>query len=571
MTQADHWHAPAITDGAKRLARDIGMPELIGMLLHRRGIKDPSEARRFLNPSLSNLVDPEVFPDMEWGTEILAEAIINRKKVLVYGDYDADGITGTSCLLRFLRELGAEAGYILPNRLLDGYGVHAHLVEKAISEGYSVIVTVDCGSTDTSSLKLALSSGVNVIVTDHHRVPEGMAGRWPIINPKRLNQTDGLWELSGASMAFFLAASLRRHLRKKGFFKGRREPNLREYLDLVSVGMVADRVKVLGQARVLIANGVEQLAKTKDLAMQYLKNLSGIDQRVFNVEDIGFRIAPRINAPGRIDDPDIALRALISRDEGQIKILLDLMESLNQKRRSMEEWLLREVESQIQSKYQSVPPFILCKGEDWHEGVLGLVASKISSKYYRPSLILKAKGQVIKGSGRSIPEIDLYDLINTQRHLLLRYGGHSGAIGLTVRPEVLVSLEEGLSNAIGEKVDIQSLTPRPYIDMELDLRDLKHKDIEALSILAPFGDGNPEPTFLCKGAQIVATKVVGGEHLRLILRRGDKIFSGICFGKAPLKDYSGMRVDLIYVPRLELYKGHSLIELKILDLRPSLA
>lgn len=566
----DPWQVETPPGSAKELAKLIGVPELVGALLFKRGLKTPSEASQFLNPTLSGLVDPYVFPDMEWGTKILAEAVLQNKKILIYGDYDADGITGTTCLFRFLKSIGARVGCLIPNRLTDGYGVHTHLLKKAISESYSVIVTVDCGTSDITSLKTAQELGLKVIVTDHHRVPEGLGVDWPLINPKRISNGDGLWELSGASMAFYLSVSLRRVLRKRGFFKNRREPDLKEYLDLISIGMVADRVKILGQSRILIANGINQLLRSKDPAINYLKALSGIEQRILNTEDIGFRIAPRINAPGRVGDPNIALNALISTDETQIKNLVDLMESLNQKRKSLEEELHKEVESQIQSKYQNLPPLILCHGENWHEGILGLVASKISNIYYRPALLLSTKEGILRGSGRSIPEIDLYDLMWRQRHLLMKYGGHSAAVGLTLRPSVVGLLEAVLSQSILERLDPRALVPKPYIDMELDLTALRFEEIEALSRLAPFGEGNPEPTFLCKGVKIAATKVIGGEHLKLILRKGNHIFGAIWFGKGSSKDLTGITADIIYSPRAEFYKGHPTIELKIVDLRPSL-
>ncbi|MFN3535648.1 MAG: single-stranded-DNA-specific exonuclease RecJ, partial [Desulfatiglandales bacterium] len=412
---------------------------------------------------------------------IISQAIGSRAKILVYGDYDADGITGTACLYRFLRDLGAEVGCMVPHRLLDGYGVHKHLIERAVHEGYRCIITVDCGTTDVAPLRYALKSGLSVVVTDHHRVPSDLNVDWPLINPKRLPSEDGLWELSGSSMAFLLAVSIRRFLREKGFFRRRREPDLKGYLGLVTIGMVADRVNLSGnQTRLLVKNGLEELNRSEEFVLTYLKELSSLETRRLNTEDIGFRLAPRINAPGRIGDPKVALEALIGDDEKRVRSLVDLMESLNNRRRTMEEELLKEVENEIRVKYREPPLLILCHKEDWHEGILGLVASKVSTNHYRPTLILRSKGGILKGSGRSIPEVDLFELIKTQSHLLLKFGGHSGAVGLSLDLSALDSFEEALSSQLQERLNLTSLVPTPYIDMELDLRELTIEDVEAL-------------------------------------------------------------------------------------------
>jgi len=566
----DPWQAPPISHKAKALARALGVPEMVGALLVNRNIHTVEEAREFFQPKLSSLIDPSTFPDMDWGTRLIAEALTKGGNILVYGDYDADGITATACLYHFLSRLGAKVSYVIPNRFSHGYGVHASLVEPFLKKGPLLLLTVDCGTSDLTQLEALRKKGLQIVVTDHHRVFHESNYNWPVINPKRLKEPSLLGDISGVGTAFYLLMSLRRYLRKRGFFRQRKEPDLKEYLDLVAIGMVADRIHMRNQARILISHGLYQLRHTKWPTLDLIKEFSGITGRHLTTDDIGFRIAPRLNAPGRLEDPLLVMDSLLSQDQQKVRQLVEVMESLNNKRKNLEDQLLRDIENLMQENPSNGLPCMVYHGEDWHEGVLGLVASRLVTKYYRPALLLRAHGQFLKGSGRSIPGIDLYELIKEQARLLDRFGGHSGAVGLTMHKDYIESFKEGLVNSIETKVDQSLFQPKPHIDMELRLTELRFEEIRSLNLLEPFGDGNPEPVFLARGVEVVAKKEFGTDHLRLILREKDKIFGALGYGMLSKGHLAQGKVDILYTPRQDLFKGHEVIELKLVAIRPCL-
>ena len=568
---ADTWQIPPISPKAFTLAKALGVPQVLGVLLVRRGIIDLQSAKEFIQPKLSSLVDPSIFPDMDLGTRLIGDALIKQSNILIYGDYDADGITGTVCLYHFLKSLGAKVHYVIPNRFIHGYGVHPSLVEPFLKKGPLVLLTVDCGTSDIEQLAFLKDKGVHIVVTDHHRImSDSFQYNWPVINPKRIKESFSLGDISGVGVAFYLLISLRRYLRKKGFFRSKKEPNLREYLDLVAIGTIADRINIRNQARVLISHGLNQLNHTKWHAIELIKEFSGITGKHLTTEDVGFRIAPRINAPGRLDNPLLVMDSLLSQDKEKVRQLVEVMESLNNKRRNLEEQLLREVESLLQEKTSNGLPCILYHGKDWHEGILGLVASKLVSKYYRPTLLLREHGPILKGSGRSIPGIDLYELVKEQAYLLNRFGGHSCAVGLSLNKDFIENFKEGLVESIVKRADEDTFQPKPSIDMELKLSDLKFQDIQCLNLLEPFGDGNPEPVFMARNVEVVAKKEFGSDHLRLILRDKDKIYGAVGYGMLSQSSSAQGKVDILYTPKADFFKGHEIIELKLVAIRPCL-
>ncbi len=560
------WELAPLDPGAMSLCKALNLPLVIGAILWNRGIRSASKAREFMRPRLSDILDPMVLPDMEKAINLIfTKAIKNNGGILIYGDYDADGLTATALLCRFFREIGVQASYYIPSRFKEGYGVNRAFINGLDPERYALVITVDCGSLDWEALSLAKSKGIEVVVTDHHLLPKDIpALPWPIINPKRLPPDSGLWEISGVGVAFYLAIALRRLLREKGFFKSK-EPQLKDLLDLVAIGMVADRVKVVDQARVLISSGISQLRKTKNPGLLSLKEVCSLSQGPITTDDIGFRLGPRLNAPGRVHEPGIVMEALLTQEEEHARKLAITMDALNSKRKSLEDSLVGEVEEKIQGLCLSGLCSMVFSGTDWHQGVLGLVASRLSSKYYRPVLMITCLNGRAKGSGRSIPEVDLFDAMTEIRHFFERFGGHRMAVGFSLTDEKIHELKPALEEVISKRVSPQSLVPKVSIDMCLDLDQLKIEELKLLSLLEPFGEGNPEPVFLARGVEILTKKVVGGEHLKMIVRQGNRVFEAIAFGVSE-SEMKMARTDLLYTPIMDLYKGHEMIGLKIVDI-----
>ena len=553
---------------ASQLAREAGLTSLQAQLLINRGISDPGEVELFLHPRLANMADPMLFKGMGDAVLTILEAIEGRKKITIYGDYDADGLTATALLLNFFSGLGVPASCYIPNRLKEGYGLNKEAIRQIAQNGTGLIITVDCGISNSEEIALAKDLGVEVIVTDHHQVPEGFRALCPVVNPHQPGCAFPFKDLAGVGLAFFLAVSIRAALRKKGWFTKRPVPDLREYLDLVALGTVSDRVPLLDQNRILIKGGIEVMAKSRWEGIRALKRVSGVGDTDITADNLAFRLGPRLNAPGRIGDPAAGIQLLTVEEPLLAEDLAFQLNNANNERQGLERRILTQIEELIRAGKEPVDARILVMaGEGWHKGVLGIVASRLVERYHRPSLVMTVEDGMAVGSGRSIDGFNLYDALGHSSHLFEKFGGHSHAAGFTLPANNVEILKSELEGLAGKILSTEDLIPLIDVDAEVPLQEITALMIRQIMALSPFGEGNPDPVFLGRSLKVLESRIVGEHHLRLRVRQEGRPLEAIGFGLAGWHSLEGKTIHMVFTPELNRWQGYDRIQLKVADLK----
>ncbi|MCB2186194.1 MAG: single-stranded-DNA-specific exonuclease RecJ [Deltaproteobacteria bacterium] len=563
---------PATPREAFRLASQLNIPPVMAQVLWHRGFKDPRETRDFLSPRLADLPGPQGFCDLEKAAGILAQAVQAGQVLGVAGDYDADGVTATALLLDFFRQVGAATVWDLPHRLADGYGFSPERAERLAADGAQVVVTVDCGISDHAGVSRAKELGLTVVVTDHHQVPPGpLVPAHAVVNPQR--QDCGYApHLAGVGVAFYLAAAVRSHLRDMGAFAGGYAPNLRRSLDLVAVGTCADVVPLVGHNRILVNEGLRVLNEAGRTGLNALKAAAGL-AGALDVRDVAFGLAPRLNAAGRLDHPARALEVLLSESPAEATELAGQLDRLNQRRRSLELKVFEEVKERVaaDSRFTDAPCLVL-GDPGWHRGVLGIVASRLVEALGRPAILFAVENGKAVGSGRSVPGFHMQKALSQLEDLLLGYGGHAMAAGVTVASQDLERLGEALSELAQDQLPPPGGPRLLELEAEAELDQLGPACLEPLERMAPFGEGNPEPRLAVRRARVVAQRVVGQGHLKLTLAPAEAgpgwgfRLPAFGFGLAGQSPGTGQLVDLAAAPRISSYGGRHL-ELNLLDVR----
>jgi single-stranded-DNA-specific exonuclease len=528
---------------------------------------DPDKARSFLNPRLTDMADPMLLKGMEDAVAVILKAIRKSKEITIYGDYDADGLTAAALLLRFFSFIGLPVSAYIPDRLREGYGLHREAVQEIAKRGCGLIITVDCGVGNSSEIAFAKEMGMEVVVTDHHQVPEDFQGGCPVVNPRQLGCSFLHNNLAGVGVAFFLVIALRRALRQESWFESRPEPDLKEYLDLVSLGTVADRAPLQGQNRMLVKTGMRVMARSRWPGMRALMKVSGLSAHEIGADDLAFRLGPRLNAPGRMGDPEIGLKLLMEQDLLLAKDYALDVDGINNRRQSVEQGILDQIDEMIRAR-EGVGNLrsLLLAGEDWHRGVLGIVASRLVDRYHRPTLVLSIQNGVAVGSGRSIDGFNLYGALSRLSHVFEKFGGHAHAAGFTLKAGNVERLERGLEGITREVLNDVDLVPTVKVDAELGLQEIDSKMIRHIDALSPFGAGNPEPLFLARSLEVLSSRIVGERHLKLRVGQGKKDFEAIGFGLAGRHPLQGRAVNLVFTPELNRWQGYEQIQLRIADL-----
>jgi len=507
----------------------------IAAILVNRNIVSPEDASSFLGASLNQLSPPFTLQDMDVGVHRILKAINRREKILIFGDYDVDGVTATTILLEFFRSVGADVSYYIPHRITEGYGLQSsHIMNYALAKKTNLIVTVDCGSGSHDAVAAANAAGIDVIITDHHMMPDTIPPAVAVINPMRYDCPSGFNDLAGVGVAFYLLICLRKQLRDENFWKDRPEPNLKSICDLVALGTLADMVPLTNNNRILAKTGLDIISSSPRPGMKALMGVCGINKRAVNSEDVVFGLAPRLNSAGRVDHASLAVELLITKnmdDAGQIANSLNRM---NRKRRSVETEMLSQIED-----YLKVNPSLLEKNTlvlsrpDWHLGILGIVASRVMKKYFCPVVLISTADGIGKGSARSIPGVNLYDGLCACAGDLESFGGHSMAAGLKIKTEKIERFESKFENFIGDITKPDDFIPKIYIDYELAFDDISKGLIDEIESLNPFGTGNPEPIFMARDIMVVSSKIVGKHHRRMLLKQSGgntgKTFQAIHF------------------------------------------
>lgn len=569
------------------IARVASVSPLLAQVLFNRGLKTPAQLEAFLNPGMVRLADPFALPQMKAAVERIRLAARNGESILVHGDYDADGLTATAIMVEALRDYGLEVHYFIPDRMRDGYGFGSAGIERAAALGAKLIVTVDCGISSFDAAAAARARGIDLIITDHHEpvrsesgagMGEGMAEyddaeKGPrchrecvlpeaaaIINPKAAECPREMAHLSGAGVALKLVQGLYDNSLDAAY----------KYFDLGAIGTAADVVPVLDDNRIIISEGMKLLASGERTGLRALCKAAGIRSDAFRTSSLQYLLIPRINAAGRIANASDVVRLLITRSEDEAGHLAAWLNSLNLKRQEIEESVYKEA----LKKAELMDPCdggLVVAAEGWHIGVIGIVASKLAEKYYRPAIVLSIEDGMAKGSGRSIAPFDLYEGLTRCRDLLVRYGGHKQAAGLSLRASDLEDFSARFCSGVRDGLSGEDFVPVLIIDSAVRISDLSIGLIDELARLEPFGYSNGEPLFGSRGLEVVQPRIVGNKHLKMHLKQsGRKIDSiGFDFGSMmETVEKSGL-IDAAFVPTINEWDGARFLQLNLKAIRPA--
>jgi single-stranded-DNA-specific exonuclease len=560
---------------ARGLASALDLHPVAAEVLAGRGIGDPAEAERFLGGSLSDLPDPSLFLGMDAAVRRAIAAIRGGERIVAYGDYDVDGVSATALFVSFFRDIGVDVGWTVPHRLKEGYGLNATQVDRLAAEGARLVFTLDCGVTQVEEIQRANAHGMDVVVVDHHRVSPDLPQAVAILNPLQPGCRFPTRELCAAGVTFFFLAALRRQLREEGFFRDRREPNLRESLDLVALATIADVVPLRSVNRVLVRAGLKELDQRRRPGLAALMRAAGIpEDRPIRVGQVGYRLGPRINAAGRLDDAGRAVRLLLLQDGATADAQAAVLERENEERRAIEAVILGQALKQAWKLLAASPPptGLVLSSPDWHAGVVGIVASRVVEHTGRPAILLAEEGTLARGSGRSVAGFDLHRALEGCADLLGRHGGHAAAVGLSLPLENLAALRERFTGLAAEGLDSRELGPRCQIDALVEPASLSRRLAEDLERLGPFGLGNPEPVLAAMGlrgdARVLQAKVEGAEsHLKLQLRTASGPFDAIGFGLAKSAPLCAGPIDAAFYLELDEWRGERRLQLRLRALR----
>jgi single-stranded-DNA-specific exonuclease len=563
------------------LANQLGISPLLCQLLASRNITTPEAAEIFLSPTLRNLHSPFLMKDMDKAVQRICSAVRDRERIVLYGDYDVDGITGTSLLFLFLKELGAHVSYFIPDRREEGYGLHNNSLEQLQSKGTQLIITIDCGISDAEQVLFAREKGIDVIITDHHEVPDVLPAAYAIVNPKQNDCTFPFDALAGVGVVFKLLMALRKTLRDKGFFTGRSVPNLREYLDLVALGTIADIVPLIDENRILVKYGLQELTQGKRIGIKALKDVCGLTAVPITSHLVAFRLAPRINAPGRMSSATCSIELLTTDDDGRAREIALLLEEENKQRQQVESRIVREASALVEADHHfKEGESIVLGSPQWHPGVIGICASRLLDKYLKPSILIacdEAKG-IGKGSARSPESFHLYDGLKACSHLLKSFGGHHSAAGLTISLEDLEAFRVLFEKVVSEQIADEPPVPSIAIDAEVSLGDISETLVQEISLLEPFGLCNQEPTFSSLAFDSYRPQLVGKGHLKLKITENHRCYDAIGFNLAErffslmqedpdISSQEKKRMRIAFIPQMNDWQGRRSVQLKIKDIK----
>jgi len=543
------------------LAKPLSISPITAQLLVNRGIEDEMQAQHFLYGDLASCHDPFLLKDSQKAVDRIKKAIEKKESILLYGDYDVDGITSVALLNIVLTSMGAKTTTYIPNRLEEGYGLNIKAVKLAHRKKNSLIITADCGISAHKEIELANSLGIDVIITDHHEIKSEILPRaFAIINPLQKNCDYPFKHLSGVGLVYKLACAL---LKNTGY-------PIEKHLDLVALGTVSDLSIQKGENRILTRVGLGKLTSTEKKGIRALIDVTGLKGKDISCGHIGFILGPRINAMGRIGSPDVALKLLLTDDQKEAEHLAGILNKENRNRQKIESRVLQEamekVEREINFKDSRV---IVLSGNAWHPGVIGIVASRIIEKFYRPTIIIALEGNTGKGSGRSIDKFHLFNAISSCKEYLVDFGGHEGACGLVIKKKNVEPFRQKINEIAKQEILEENLYPTLDIDMKVELSDLTEKLVKELELMAPFGPENPRPVFSSSDAHL-------RNEPRRLTRNGFKMLvtdqkttcEAISFRAGSMSIPSkGSKIDLAYTLSINTWQGLSSLQLDLKDLK----
>ncbi|MCO5175681.1 MAG: single-stranded-DNA-specific exonuclease RecJ [Thermomicrobiales bacterium] len=535
---------------------------LISAILRARGLTTAADAERFLNPLRGSLADPALLPDAERAVSRMRDAIQRGERILVYGDYDVDGLTSTAMLVRVLCRLGATPSTMIPHRLRDGYGLTMPMAEKIVDQQPNLVICVDCGSSSPDELQMLLDNGIDAIVADHHHYSGALPESVAFVSPQRPDNAYPFRDLAAVGVTYMLVRLLLG------------DDDAEMYLPYVALGSVADVVELRGENRVLVAKGISKMRRWQLPGLRAMCASAGLDQSRLSTWHIGFVIGPRINAAGRVADPDIALDLLLADDATTATPLALQLNDLNEHRRAETTRVLEEAEGQLREiGWQPDFPAIVVAGDGWSNGIVGLVASRLVDRFYRPAIVLEHRDGVVRGSARSVPGVDIVQAISASSDILDRFGGHEAAAGLSMQAEMFDAFVHELNASVLDLCGGRLPQRTIAIDAEADPSDLDLGTVDALEQLEPFGQGNPEPHLLIRGLSHRYAKTSrDGRHLLLQVgaegRRGHR---AVLFGAGHrLPELLRLtHIDIVTRLQRDTWDGRTSLKLYLVDFRPS--
>ncbi|MDD5495810.1 MAG: single-stranded-DNA-specific exonuclease RecJ [Candidatus Omnitrophica bacterium] len=547
--------------GQDNLARNLNISKVTAQLLLNRGIETAKEANEFLKCSLSSCHDPFILRDMDKAVSRIKKAISSKEKILVYGDYDVDGITGVVVVYFTLKNLGAIVEAYIPNRIEEGYGLNMEAIKRAHENGVSLIVTVDCGIGSFKEVEYAASLKIETIVTDHHGIVEDrLPSAYAVINPLQRSCKYPFKHLAGVGLAYKLVKAL---YENTPFFA-------EDFLDLVSLGTVADVVPLIGENRVLTRYGISELNYRSRVGLNALIDASGLNGKEVTSWHIGFILGPRINAMGRVGSPQKAVELLLANNYEHASGLATTLNTENRNRQKIEARILDEalakVEKEVNFRHHRV---IVLAGENWHPGVIGIIASRLAEKYYRPAILISLDGKMGKGSGRSIEKFHLLEYLVKCRELLIGFGGHEAACGITIEKDMIDRFRDKINHEAAREAKEEIFSPKIDIDMDIPLNLLKENIITEIENLSPFGTENPRPILVSRNLKIKdRPRQIGRGGFKMWVTDDNITCEAVSFGRQGLEiPEPGSGIDLVYTPSMNSWQGLSSIQLELKDIK----
>ena len=558
------WQIYQVNDEkVKELQEKYNINKLLSTILVNRGITEEKQIQKFLNPKRNDFYNPYEMPDMEIAVNRILQAIKNSEKTIIYGDYDVDGITSVTVLKSFLEERGLKVDEYIPNRLNEGYGLNKKAVESIANQGYTLMITVDCGISAVEEVNYANELGIETIITDHHEPGSELPKALAVVDAKRKDNKYPFRNLAGVGVVFKLtqAISMKLGLEEKDYLK---------YLDIVCVGTISDIVPLVDENRVIVKLGLKLVEQTRNLGLRSILQTSGYNR--IDSTTVSFGIAPRINASGRMGHQEDALQLFLSKDINEVNELTQKLNEYNKIRQDTEKSIYSDAILQIEQNNLAEKNTIVVMGKNWHHGVIGIVSSKITELYFKPSILLCEEGDYGKGSGRSIPGFDLYEALTECKDYIDRFGGHSMAIGINVKTSDFENFKNALEEVSIQK-HINELVPILTIDAQISLDEINKDMVNSLKQLEPFGEENKNPLFVFKNLKIDSIRALSeGKHLKLTLKDNKNIVNAIGFNLGSLASEYKIddKIDVVGNLEINSFNGVDNIQINIKDLMKSL-
>lgn len=555
-------------DWIKKIIQEFNIHPVTAQVLISRNFTDLEEIHNYLYAKLPDLYDPDLFPDMDKAVARVMTALKDKEKILIYGDNDVDGITATTLLSEFFEFIGTKVTYYIPNRISLRQSVMLDAIEYAKKNGCSLIITVDCGISSADEIEKAAEQKIDVIVTDHHEPTARLPHTAATLNPKLLNSTYPNRELTGVGVAFKLAHGITNELIETGQLSASKI-DLKRYLDLVALGTIADMGSLLDENRILVRYGLRQLRKSKRIGLAKLCSVCDLKMADVTPVDIASKVAPRLNSLGRIADPIKGVELLLIRDPVGAEKLAKELDLNNSERQKIERKDSEDIEHFILHNPQILNnKAIVLHSPKWHPGIIPIITARIAKQYNRPTIIIAIEQGIGKGSLRTISEFPLLPVLKEQAHLLINFGGHDYAAGLSIKAENIESFKSRFIQIANDRLKEHDIQSKLHLDAKINFKDLTFDFMESLNLLEPFGNENPAPIFFCDAKQIWPPKVVGKSHLKLYLEQNDRLLEGIGFGMADRRQTllkKNLSLRIAFTPHINTFLNKSSIQLQIRD------